>query len=45
MNTIALTLMVSVQLLVVGLAVYFFFKVLTVKPKPEPDSFTDNDPA
>ena len=44
MNTMAMTLMVTVQLLVTGMAVYFFYKVLTVKPRPEPDSYTDNDP-
>jgi hypothetical protein len=22
---------------------YFFYKVLTIKPNPEPDSYTDNE--
>lgn len=44
MNTTPLILMVTVQLLVTGISVYFFYLVLTAKPKLEPDSYTDNDP-
>lgn len=43
MNTEALITMVTTQGLVIGFTAYFFYKVLTIKPKPEPDSFTEND--
>jgi hypothetical protein len=43
MNTSALIMMVATQLIVASFTGYFFFRVLTGKPKPEPDSFTDND--
>lgn len=43
MNTEALTTMLLTQGIVVFFAIYFFYKVLTTKPKPEPDSFDDND--
>jgi hypothetical protein len=45
MNTSAIILMAGTQILVIGMAAYFFFRVLTAKPRPEPDSFSDNDPA
>ncbi|MEJ1223761.1 hypothetical protein [Sediminicola sp. 1XM1-17] len=31
------------QGIVVFFAAYFFYKVLTIPPKPEPDSYSDND--
>jgi hypothetical protein len=43
MTTSALILMISVQVSVTLVTVYFFRKVLRAKPKPEPDSFTEND--
>ncbi|MGV9005019.1 hypothetical protein [Flavobacterium sp.] len=43
MNTEALITMVLTQGIVAGFTIYFFYKVLTIKPKPEPDSFTEND--
>lgn len=39
----AILTMVAAQGTVIALAVYFFYKVLTIKPKPEPDSYEDND--
>lgn len=43
MNISALILMVSTQLIVAGFTIYFFKKVLSTPPKPEPDSFDEND--
>lgn len=43
MNTEALITMITTQGLVIGFTAYFFYKVLTIKPKSEPDSFTDNN--
>lgn len=43
MNTPALIMMVSVEVIVTILTGWFFYKVLTIKPKPEPDSFFEND--
>lgn len=43
MNTAALITMLLTQGIVVSFAVYFFYKVLTIKPKQEPDSFSEND--
>lgn len=43
MNTEALIMMVTTQGLVTFFTFYFFYKVLTTKPKVEPDSYTDND--
>lgn len=43
MNTSALIMMISVESIVALLTIWFFYKVLTTKPKPEPDSFTKND--
>ena len=43
MNTEALITMLLTQGIVVSFAVYFFYKVLTIKPKQEPDSFSGND--
>jgi hypothetical protein len=44
MNTSALTLMVVTQLSVIAITAYFFYRVFTAPPKPEPDSYTGNDP-
>lgn len=43
MKTEAIITMVLAQGTVICFAAYFFYKVLTTKPKPEPDSFEDND--
>jgi hypothetical protein len=43
MNTTAIIVMVCAQGIVFSLAVYFFYKVLTIPPKQEPDSYSEND--
>lgn len=43
MNTEALTLMLLAMGTVTALTAYFFWRVLKAPPKPEPDSYTDND--
>ncbi|WPR72830.1 hypothetical protein SLW70_06800 [Flavobacterium sp. NG2] len=43
MNTEALVTMLLTQGIVVLFALYFFYKVLTIKPKQEPDSFSENN--
>ena len=43
MNTEALILMIATQGIVIGFTLYFFYKVLTTPPRPEPDSFSEND--
>lgn len=43
MNTGAFITMVVVELIVTILTIWFFYKVLTIKPKPEPDSYSEND--
>jgi hypothetical protein len=43
MENSALTMMLMTELTITGLTLYFFWKVLTSKPKPEPDSYADND--
>lgn len=43
MNTQALTLMLFAVCTVTAITAYFFFRVLTTKPKPEPDSYAEND--
>ena len=35
--------MVLAQGIVIVITAYFFYRVLTTKPKEEPDSYTDND--
>lgn len=41
MNTSALIMMVVTFLLVTGFTLYFFIKMLTIPPKPEPDSYSE----
>lgn len=41
MTTAALVTMISVQALVTIISGYFFWKILTAKPKPEPDSYSE----
>ena len=43
MKTEAIITMVAAQGIVTAITLYFFFKVLTMKPKPEPDSYSEND--
>ena len=43
MRTDALVMMVLTQGVFVLVTGYFFYRVLTTKPKQEPDSFSDND--
>ena len=43
MKTEALLTMIFAQGTVICFTAYFFYRVLTTKPKPEPDSFTEND--
>lgn len=43
MSTAALTMMLVTQITVICITAFFFYKVLTAKPKPEPDSYTEND--
>ncbi len=43
MNTSALILMVTTMSIVIAITAYFFWKVLTIPPRREPDSYTDND--
>ena len=43
MNTSALVLMVSVQVVVTILTAWLFIKVLVTKPRAEPDSYSEND--
>ena len=43
MNTSALIIMITTMALVTGLMIYFFMRVVNTPPKPEPDSFLDND--
>lgn len=35
--------MVLTQGIVTSFAVYFFYKVLTIPPRQEPDSYSEND--
>lgn len=43
MNTEALITMIATQGIVIGFTGYFFYRVLTTKPKVEPDSYSEND--
>ena len=43
MNTSALIMMVTTQVLVAFLMGYFFYKVLRTPKNPEPDSYYEND--
>lgn len=43
MNTAALITMVLAQGIVTFFTFYFFYKVLTIKPHQEPDSYSEND--
>lgn len=43
MTNSALIMMLSTQIVVSVITIYFFIRMLTTKPKPEPDSFSEND--
>jgi hypothetical protein len=43
MNTTALIVMLTTILVVTFVTGYFFVRVLTAPPKPEPDSFSENN--
>ncbi len=43
MDTPALIMMITTQVVVFSITVYFFWRVLSTPPKTEPDSYTDND--
>ncbi|MCO5266006.1 MAG: hypothetical protein M9948_09045 [Lentimicrobium sp.] len=43
MNASALIMMITVETIVILFTGWFFYKVLTTKPKPEPDSYSEND--
>ncbi len=43
MSTSALLMLVVTEVIVTAFTLYFFWKVVTVPPKAEPDSFDDND--
>lgn len=43
MNTYALTVMLFTMISVTAVTIYFFVKVLSTPPKPEPDSFSENN--
>ncbi|MHA6246716.1 hypothetical protein ACXYMU_02180 [Pontibacter sp. CAU 1760] len=43
MNTSAFVVMLSTITLVSFLMIYFFYRVISTPPKPEPDSYLDND--
>ncbi|MFV0306014.1 MAG: hypothetical protein ACK5IC_11110 [Moheibacter sp.] len=43
MNTSALITMLSAQIIVISVTVYFFIRVLKTPPKQEPDSYSEND--
>ena len=43
MNNTALTMMLVTELSITVITFYFFYKVLSIPPKAEPDSFSGND--
>ena len=43
MNALALTVMLFTMISIALITIYFFVKVLKTPPKPEPDSFSEND--
>jgi hypothetical protein len=43
MSNSALILMIVVQVSVTLITGYFFYRVLVTPPKPEPDSYSEND--
>ncbi len=43
MKTEAIITMVLAQGIVIAITAYFFYRVLTTKPKQEPDSYSENN--
>ena len=43
MNSSALAMMLVAEGIIAFFTIYFFIKVLKTPPKPEPDSYEDND--
>jgi len=43
MSTGALIMAIGTQVVFIVVTGFSFYKVLTIKPNPEPDSFNDND--
>lgn len=43
MSKSALMMLVITEAIVTVFTLYFFWKIVTVPPKPEPDSYDDND--
>lgn len=43
MSTAALTMMLVTQITVICITGFFFYKVLTTKPKSKPDLYSEND--
>lgn len=43
MNTSALITLLLAEGIIATITVYFFWKILTTPPNPEPDSYSDND--
>ncbi len=41
MQTESLIFMITAEVIIVSLTLYFFIKALLVKPKDEPDSYTE----
>lgn len=43
MNTSAFFTMIITEVIITAATIYFFYRVLMIKPKPEQDSFSEND--
>lgn len=43
MSSSGMTMMLITEIAITLITGFFFYKVLFSKPKPEPDSFSDND--
>ena len=43
MNSSALTMMLTTEIAVTIITIYYFIKILKTPPKQEPDSFSEND--
>ncbi len=43
MNNSALVLMISSEVIIASVTIYFFWRVLKAPKNPEPDSFLEND--
>lgn len=43
MSSGALLMMTVTEVVITAVTCYFFYKIVTIKPNPEPDSYSDND--